>query len=49
MRRPGPRNSENQPAGPIRPVRSGPSSLGELYEYYKRMGMLEVFFSLFPG
>jgi len=24
------------------------SSRGELYEYYKRMGMLEVFFSLFP-
>lgn len=28
--------------------RSGPSSLGELYEYYRRMGMLEVFFALFP-
>jgi hypothetical protein len=22
---------------------------GELYQYYKRMGLLEVFFSLFPG
>jgi hypothetical protein len=29
--------------------RSGPSSRGELYEYYKRMGMLELYFSLFPG
>ena len=27
----------------------GASSRGELYAYYKRMGMLEVFFSLFPG
>ena len=22
---------------------------GELYEYYKRIGMLEVYFTLFPG
>jgi hypothetical protein len=22
---------------------------GALYEYYKRMGMLEVYFALFPG
>jgi len=28
---------------------SAQSSFGELYLYYKRMGMLEVFFSLFPG
>jgi hypothetical protein len=28
---------------------TGPSSAGDLYEYYKRMGMLEVYFSLFPG
>jgi hypothetical protein len=27
---------------------SGPSSMGELYAYYKRNGMLEVFFSMFP-
>jgi len=24
-------------------------SKGELYEYYKRIGMLEVYFALFPG
>ena len=24
-------------------------SRGELYEYYKRMGMVEVYFTLFPG
>jgi hypothetical protein len=35
---------------PARSGRSGSrvSSRGELYQYYKRMGMLEVFFSLFP-
>jgi len=39
---------ENDQAQP--PVTcSRPSSCGELYAYYKRMGMLEVFFSLFPG
>jgi len=41
------------PAPEPTPPRSGRlgsrvSSRGELYEYYKRMGMLEVFFSLFP-
>jgi len=34
---------------PARPARGGASSRGELYDYYKRMGMLEVFFALFPG
>jgi len=24
-------------------------SKGELYEYYKRMGMLDVYFTLFPS
>jgi hypothetical protein len=28
---------------------SGPMSKAELYLYYERMGMLEVFFALFPG
>lgn len=31
--------------GPSRP--SGPMSRGELYEYYKRIGRLEMFFALF--
>jgi hypothetical protein len=36
------------PGGP-RGRSEGPSSMGELYAYYKRIGMLEVYFSLFPG
>jgi hypothetical protein len=27
----------------------GPMSKGELYAYYKRNGLLAVFFALFPG
>ena len=34
---------------PRRPARSGPSSRGELYAYHKRMGMVAVYFSFFPG
>ena len=34
---------------PRRPLFSERMSRGELYEYYKRMGMLEVYFTLFPG
>jgi len=39
---------------PIQPPRIGNHSpermgRGELYEYYKRIGMLEVYFALFPG
>jgi hypothetical protein len=26
-----------------------PMNRGELYQYYKRIGQLEVFFTLFPG
>lgn len=33
----------------IEPRRPGPMSRGELYEYYKRMGCLDVYFALFPG
>ena len=29
--------------------RSGPMGRGELYEYYKRQGLLDVFFALYPG
>jgi hypothetical protein len=35
-------------AGARRPDK-GPMNMGELYAYYKRNGMLEAFFSLFPG
>jgi hypothetical protein len=43
------RNAPPLSREPQRPAhRSGPSSLGELYAYYKRMGMLEVFFAMFP-
>jgi hypothetical protein len=31
------------------PSRSGPMSRGELYLYYERIGMLQVYFTLFPG
>ncbi len=34
---------------PRRPLFSERMSRGELYEYYKRIGMLEVYFTLFPG
>jgi hypothetical protein len=35
---------------PLRACRSiGPMTRGELYAYYKRNGMLAVFFALFPG
>jgi len=34
---------------PQRSTRAGPSSRGELYEYYKRAGKLDIFFALFPG
>jgi len=39
---------------PIQPPRIGHRSAdrmgrGELFEYYKRIGMLEVYFALFPG
>ena len=34
-------------AGNRSPERRGPR--GELYEYYKRIGMLDVYFALFPG
>lgn len=35
---------------PFRASRSiGPMTRGELYAYYKRNGMLAVFFALFPG
>jgi hypothetical protein len=40
------------PAQPLRLVENrSPErmSRGELYEYYKRIGMLEVYFALFPG
>jgi hypothetical protein len=33
----------------VEPTRPGPMSRGELYEYYKRMGCLDVFYALFPG
>lgn len=48
-----PRMKHAPPANePMRPAfrgrGSGPSTRRELYEYYKNMGMLEVYFSLFP-
>lgn len=37
------------PEGSPQPTRSDRMNKGELYEYYKRLGMLEVYFSLYPG
>jgi hypothetical protein len=42
------RQQKDAPAAPAR-RRDEAMSAGELYEYYKRMGMLELYFSLFPG
>ncbi len=44
------RRHENRPIPAHYPdAPSGPMSRGELYAYYKRMGMLQVYFTLFPG
>jgi hypothetical protein len=41
--------AENAPARPaVRSERSGPMSRGELYQWHKAMGTLEVFFAMFP-
>lgn len=44
----------NHAKPPIQPPRIGtraPGRMGrgELFEYYKRLGMLDVYFALFPG
>jgi hypothetical protein len=39
----------SRPFVPIaEPTRSGAMGMGELYEHYKRLGKLDLFFAMFP-
>lgn len=40
---------EQEPMRPVGFRRTGPMTIGELYEYHKNSGTLEVFFAMFPG
>jgi hypothetical protein len=44
-----PERDRSRPFVPLpEPARNGPMGTGELYEYYKRLGRLDLFFALFP-
>ncbi len=49
MKHEGRRQEPRISAAPMRTGRSSLMSRGELYEYYQRIGLREVYFGLFPG